>query len=36
MKEEHSGNIEIYRAKGGKTTLEVKLQQETKGDGGRP
>ena len=29
MKEEHRGNIVIYKAKGGKTALEVKLQQET-------
>ena len=29
MKEEPKGEIVIYQAKGGKTTLEVKLQQET-------
>ena len=29
MQEEPKGEIVIYQAKGGKTTLEVKLQQET-------
>ncbi len=29
MKEEPKGEVVIYQAKGGKTTLEVKLQQET-------
>ena len=29
MKEKPKGEIVIYQAKGGKTTLEVKLQQET-------
>ena len=28
MKEERRGDIVIYMAKGGKTALEVKLQQE--------
>jgi hypothetical protein len=28
MKEEPKGEVVIYQAKGGKTTLEVKLQQE--------
>lgn len=31
MKEEHRGDIVIYKTKAGKTALEVKLQQETVG-----
>jgi hypothetical protein len=29
MKEKSKGEIVIYKTKGGKTTLEVKLQKET-------
>ena len=29
MKEERRGDVVIYKARGGKTALEVKLQQET-------